>query len=67
MSKSSVTVVVDRIEGSIAVIEVAGTTVDWPVSALPVGVSEGSTLVISVKPPSSTETASSDSPRHIDL
>lgn len=41
-----VTVTVDRIEGDLAVLEVAGTFVDWPVSALPPGVSEGQRLAI---------------------
>jgi hypothetical protein len=39
-------IVVDRIEGRSAVLEVAGTTVDWPLSALPDGVREGSTLSV---------------------
>lgn len=39
-------VVVDRIEGDLAVLEVAGTTVDWPIAALPEGVGEGTTLSV---------------------
>ena len=44
-----VEVVVDRIENGIAVLEVAGEFVDWPVSALPSTLTEGSrmTFVIS--------------------
>ena len=40
----SVRIVVDRIEGAFAVLEVGGTTVDWPLATLPEGVTEGSTL-----------------------
>jgi len=39
-------IVVDRIEGDFAVLEVGGTTVDWPLSALPEGVGEGSALSV---------------------
>lgn len=36
--------VVDRIEGDVAVIEVAGQRVHWPVEALPPGAAEGSSI-----------------------
>ena len=39
---------VDRIEGEFAVIEVKGNHMDWPLSALPKGTSEGSTINITV-------------------
>ena len=35
---------VDRIEGNVAVVEIAGQTVDLPVSLLPEGTREGSVL-----------------------
>ena len=37
----SVHVTIDRIEDDMAVLEVAGQRVDWPVCALPPGASEG--------------------------
>lgn len=45
-------IVVDRVEGDRAVLEVAGERVDFPVSALPQGVVEGSVLVFSLADPS---------------
>ncbi len=39
-----VRLVVDRIEGDVAVVEVAGRLVDWPLEALPPDVVEGSVL-----------------------
>jgi hypothetical protein len=41
-------IVVDRIEGDIAVVELAGTTVDVPVALLPAGAGEGSVLTFSL-------------------
>ena len=41
-------VTVDRIEGDRAVLEVAGTTVDWPLSALPPGLDEGDRLRVAL-------------------
>jgi hypothetical protein len=40
--------VVDRIEGELAVIEVGGTRVRLPVTALPSGAGEGSVLVLAL-------------------
>lgn len=37
-------VTIDRIEGDVAVLEVNGRTVDWPLAALPAGVAEGSVI-----------------------
>ena len=42
-------VVVDRIEGAFAVLEVSGQTVDWPLSALPPGMAEGTRLLIRIE------------------
>ncbi len=42
---------VDRIEGDMAVIEVEGRLIDFPLHALPSGVKEGDTLVMSILPP----------------
>ena len=39
---------IDRIEGEFAVVEVNGCPMDWPLTALPEGTSEGTTLTISV-------------------
>lgn len=43
-----VSVVVDRIEGEIAVLEVGGATVDWPRAALPAGIAEGSRMSFAI-------------------
>jgi hypothetical protein len=37
-------IVIDRIEGEVAVVELAGSTVDVPLSELPPGVKEGDRL-----------------------
>lgn len=52
----TVTVVIDRIEGAFAVLEVGGRTVDWPVEALPEGAREGSrwTCVFTAAPATPT-------------
>jgi hypothetical protein len=41
-------VVIDRIEGDLAVVEVAGKFVEWPVAALPAGAREGSILEVTI-------------------
>ena len=46
----TVRVVVDRIEGSMAVLEVGGDTVDWPLSALPGTVREGAVFQVTFAP-----------------
>ena len=43
-------IVIDRIEGELAVLEVDGQTVDFPVSALPPGAAEGSVLTLALEP-----------------
>jgi len=43
------TATVDRIEGALAVLEIAGDTYDWPLSALPPETVEGSTLTVVFK------------------
>lgn len=63
----TITATVDRIEGPMAVIEVAGTTVDWPVQALPAGTTEGSTLTITLEAQRIADKLPSKGPRHIDL
>lgn len=40
---------IDRIEGEFAVVEVKGTHMDWPLTALPEGINEGTTITISVE------------------
>lgn len=43
-------VVVDRVEGDVAVVEAAdGALFDWPVAALPPGAREGDRLVVRVR------------------
>lgn len=42
--------VVDRIEGTVAVVEVNGTFVDIPLSGLPAGLKEGDRLEVRVLP-----------------
>jgi len=44
-----ITATVDRIEGALAVLEIAGDTYDWPLSALPPESVEGSTLTVVFK------------------
>ena len=46
----TVNVVVDRIEGDLAVLEIAGATFDWPLAALPPGTREGSRLSVTFAP-----------------
>lgn len=43
-------IVVDRIEGDVAVLEVDGRMVDFPAAALPEGTREGDTLQLSRAP-----------------
>lgn len=43
-----VELVVDRVEGDVAVLEVAGTQVDWPLAALPDGVVEGQRMSFTI-------------------
>lgn len=46
---------VDRIEGDLAVVEVAGQMVDFPLAALPAGAAEGSTWNLTLTPVSSSD------------
>lgn len=48
-------IVVDRIEGTRAVLELGGETVDVPLAALPAGVKEGDVLELSVRTPDPAE------------
>lgn len=41
--------VVDRIEGDLAVLELGGVEVLWPVGSLPAGVVEGSALRVTIE------------------
>jgi hypothetical protein len=43
-------IVIDRIEGELAVLEIAGASYDIPVSALPAGATEGSVLRLELDP-----------------
>lgn len=43
-------IVIDRIEGDVAVLEVDGRSVDFPTSALPEGAVEGSVLQLGLDP-----------------
>jgi hypothetical protein len=43
-------IIVDRIEGAIAVLEVAETIIEVPLSELPEGVQEGDSLVLTPAP-----------------
>jgi hypothetical protein len=43
-------IVVDRIEGELAVLEIAGVTVELSVDALPAGATEGSVLRLALDP-----------------
>jgi hypothetical protein len=55
--------VVDRVEGTMAVVEIAGVLVDWPLSALPAGVGEGTAWEVSWTPASSSPPMREDPPR----
>ncbi len=44
-------IVVDRIEGDVAVLEIGGRTVDVPLAELPAGVKEGDRLSFRVEAP----------------
>lgn len=46
MKKSVETIIIDRIEGGIAVAEAKGEMIELPLSNLPCGVKEGSVLVL---------------------
>ena len=48
-------VVIDRIEGEFAVLEVDGVSVDWPLKSLPVGTREGDVFEWNFQPVSSVE------------
>ncbi|MBT3219304.1 MAG: DUF3006 domain-containing protein [Proteobacteria bacterium] len=51
-------IVVDRIEGDLAVLEVGNSLVDWPLKALPPEVAEGTCLTIEIQvDPSDTRAA----------
>lgn len=54
---SQTRIVVDRIEGDVAVLEVGGTTVDVPVAALPEGAREGSVLALTLQDSDSADMA----------
>ena len=41
-------IVVDRIEGEVAVLEIEGSTVEVPATALPAGAGEGSVLALTL-------------------
>lgn len=41
-------VVVDRVENGIAVLEVGGEHVDWPLAALPAGTDEGTRMIFAI-------------------
>lgn len=42
-------IVVDRIEGDVAVLEIDGKRIDFPLSALPQGTKEGDEVVLSLQ------------------
>ncbi len=46
MSTKKINAVVDRIEGTLAVLAIGSETVDWPLSALPNGITEGTPLSV---------------------
>jgi hypothetical protein len=68
MSGFRVAFVVDRVEGDFAVLEVGGRTVDWPLAALPAGVTEGSrwSCVFTADAPSTALTAAEERIRRLD-
>ena len=59
--------IIDRIEGDFAVIEVSGTIVNWPLSALPKEAQEGQRVRLVVDASDRTNPPNSPSPSHIDL
>ncbi len=56
----TVEAVVDRVEGALAVLEVAGTQVDWPLNALPPGTVEGTTLRFTIDATEASQSALAD-------
>jgi hypothetical protein len=50
-------IVVDRIEGSMAVVEIDGRTLDVPLTELPEGVKEGDRLAFTLLGPADTRAA----------
>lgn len=48
-------IVVDRIEGDVAVLEIDGKRIDVPLSALPPGTKEGDELVLSLQKVSASD------------
>lgn len=50
-------IIVDRIEGDTAVLEIGNTRVDVPLAELPPGVKEGDTLAFTIGPAASTDHA----------
>lgn len=48
-------IVVDRIEGDTAVLEIAGRLVDVPVAELPSGLKEGDRLAFTLVPPETSD------------
>ncbi len=46
----TLTVTVDRIEGTTAVLEVSGAFVPWPLTALPRGAREGDRFTLTLQP-----------------
>ena len=65
------TVVIDRIEGQIAVVELEGSYVDLPVSCLPDGAREGDqlewTMTLLATPSPDEPSSDSDSTMHFEL
>ena len=48
MSESAFSIVVDRVEGDVAVLDFNGTSLDVPLAALPEGAGEGSVLTLAL-------------------
>jgi hypothetical protein len=57
-------IVIDRIEGEIAVLEIAGATYEIPTSALPEGAAEGAVLRLELDPQSQAEILDEANARH---
>ncbi len=51
-------IVVDRIEGEVAVLEIDGATVEIPAAALPAGAGEGAVLALTLDPDAQGDVAS---------
>lgn len=61
--------VIDRIEGKMAVVEIDGMTMDWPVSLLPESAREGQVFALRLDPveEADCEPNQADSPMDIQL